>query len=288
MVETILNLLARHAVALLMLSIGLRTPSAIVRDLASRRAVLARALLVVWLAVPLLALAAIYLIRPPPMSAAALMVMAICPGVPLVVGRARRARGDPKTSLLVLVATAITALVMVPLWLAVLSRMSPLDIPYGLSDAAAVLLPSVLAPFVVGRIIVVLWPRGAAQLAKVAQALFVLGFGILVVTVLARMMPALRTLGLRDFLAAFLIPFGAAAIGYVAGAHERDDRISLAYAAALGNPALAVSVAAHSSAGHEAVPVMLAFLLVRGLALFPFTLWFKQKELSSAPRYAAT
>lgn len=279
---TVTRFLAAHAIVMLMLSVGLRTSHAILREVADRWAVLVRALVLVWLVVPLLAAVLLLAIKPGHNEAVALIVMAICPGVPLVLRKAKRQYGDEKTSLLVLLATAVTALVMVPLWAAVLSRLTPLELTFTLSNVAAVLLPTVVAPYVIGRIIVVLWPRAATTLAKIAHALFIASVVVVIAVVLAKMVPALSSLSFRAFVAAFLIPFIAAVLGYLVTPGSLDNRVSVSYAAALGNPALALSVIAHSYKAMHVLPIVLAFVLVRAIALIPFNLWFKHRHREDA------
>jgi BASS family bile acid:Na+ symporter len=275
MLATIASFLAGHALAMLMLSAGLRTESSILRGLGERRRVLVRALLVVWLGVPLLALAILYLVRPAPMHAATLMVMAICPGVPLVLRRSRKGHGDPKTTLLILIATAATAFVMIPLWVAVLAYVTPLELVFGLRGVATVLLPTIVVPFAIGRVVFLLAPRIAKPLATIAQSLFVVGIVVVSVIVIARSPAGFRELGAREVLAALLVPLGAAALGYWAGRPAIDDRISTTYAAVLGNPALAIAVITPSYA--IKVPALIAFVVVRTIALVPFNVWLERR-----------
>jgi bile acid:Na+ symporter, BASS family len=275
--EAIARFLAVHAIALLMLAVGLRTPSAIVADIAGRWSTLMRALAVVWIAVPLLALLVVYALQPPPIAAGTLIVTAICPGVPLVLGKSKRARGDATMSLLVLVATAITALVLVPLWAAVLTHVTSLQLTFGMRDAAAVLVPNVVLPFAVGRVIREAVPRVARTAEVIVQVLFFAGIAILVVFALARGGSALQLLTARDVAAAALISIGAGAIGYLVAPKVFAVRVSLTYAAALGNPALALSVMMLSYRHVNVVPFVLAFVLVRAVALLPFSLLFRRQ-----------
>jgi BASS family bile acid:Na+ symporter len=183
---------------------------------------------------------------------------------------------------LILIATALTAFVMIPLWMELLNRAMGLELAFRLRDVATVLVPTIVLPFAIGRVVADLAPRIAKSLATITQALFVAGLLIIVVAVISRAGASFRELGARELLAALLIPFGAAAFGYWAGRPEIDARISTTYSAALGNPALALAVIAQSN--HIKVPAMIAFLLVRGLALLPFMLWFKRASQGSPSR----
>jgi bile acid:Na+ symporter, BASS family len=264
---TLAHFLAAHAIALMMLSVGLRTDQAIVRDLKTRWPLLLRALAAVWVAVPLFALLVVHVVRPDPASAAVLVILAICPGVPLVLSKSRRARGDPRTSLLVLISTALTAIVVVPIWSAVLS------LPIRPLEVARVVLAMVLLPFVIGRGINELAPRVAAPLAAVAHWLFLAGLVLLALGAMKLGAPALRELNARDIVAAVVIPVGAVAVGALAAWKPRPQRISVGFAAALGNTALALAVVANAPAS---VSLIIAFVVLRALVLIAPTLVFRR------------
>ena len=286
MVATIAQLLAAYAIAALMLATGLQTDRAIARDLAARAGLLARALAVVWIGVPVLALLVISLVRPGPLAALAIVVMAICPGVPLVLRKSGKAGGDPGMSLTILIATALSAIVMVPLWVAILNRVAPVHLAIDLGRVAAILLPNVLLPYVIGRVVNHFAPRVAAVLAKVALGVFVAGVVVLLVAVLPRTLPVFAHAGVSAIAALALVTLGAAALGYLAGGPRHDHRISFAYAAAMGNPALAIALLA-PTAHAQAMPLVIVYVLLRALALLPIGIWLKRQR-PGAPHRPAT
>jgi len=266
---------------MLMLSVGLRTDRALFHELRARGPLLARALVIVWLIVPMLALTVLYALRPPQFVAITLMVMAICPGVPLVLRKSQKAQGDPRMSLLLVIASALTAMFCVPLWATLLSRTTQVDISLAPLDVVKVVVPIVLAPYVVGRLINELSPRVARVLAKVADGLFIAGFVVIALALIIRRVPSFDALTLRGLVAAVIISLGAAALGYVSATATLANRISVGYGAALGNPALALAVMAHVSQVHDqpaAIALVVAFVLVRVLALIPFSIWLKRRR----------
>jgi BASS family bile acid:Na+ symporter len=276
MLATIGHFIAAHAIAMFMLSVGLRTDRAVFRSLLTRRRLVLRALAVVWIGVPLLAVAVILALEPSPLGTLALAMMAICPGVPLVLRRARKAAGDVDASVLVLVVTLLTAIVMIPLWAVLLTHFTRIDIALRPRDIAAILLPGILIPFAIGRLIHELAPKLAPKLAKVTDVLFLAGIVLLLIVLLPKSVPAFRELGVRDYVAAFVIALGATALGYAAAGPPREQRISLAIAASLGNPALALMALTHVSDRDYATmgtAAVLVFILVRFVAFFPFKLW---------------
>lgn len=278
MLASIGHVLATHAIALFMLSVGLRTDRAvIVAMLRERRGLVLRALLAVWLAVPLLSLAILYVLRPPPLSAATLMVMAICPGVPLLLHKTDRAHGDRDTALIVLITALATAIVLTPLWAVVLKQFTPLDLHVRMRDVVVVIVPSVIAPYVLGRIIAAISPRVASPLASIANALFVAGLVVIAIVLVAKTGLGLREISPSGAVACILIGFGAAAIGYFATRSGFARQTSIAYAAAFGNPALALAVMSQSYQ-EKAAPLIVLFLVLRTVAFVPFNLWLHHER----------
>ena len=278
MLASIGHALATHAIAMFMLSIGLRTDrDVIVLMWREHRGLVLRALLAVWLAVPLLSLAILHVLRPPPISAATLMVMAICPGVPLLVRKTDKAHGDRDTALIVLIATLATAIVLTPAWAIVLDRITPLELHIRMRDVLFVIVPTVLVPYVVGRIIRTMSPRVATVLASIANALFLAGLGVIAIVLVVKTGLGAREISLSGAAACILIGLGAAAIGYFATRSGFARQTSIAYAAAFGNPALALAVMSRSYPA-KAAPLIVLFLVLRTLAFVPFNIRLRHEH----------
>jgi BASS family bile acid:Na+ symporter len=277
MLHSLIELLGRHAITALVLSVGLATNTAVIADLARRGNLVLRALAVVWVGVPVFAIAAVALLRLPPLGALALVIVAICPGVPLVLKSASRAHGSRRTALLVLLATAITAPLMIPLWSAVLSRTTHYAVAIDPIEVVRVVVPSVIVPFVVGRLVRIAAPRVAEVLAKIANIVFLAGIAVLLVVAVSKALPVLAAASLRAVMATVLVTLAAFVVGYLAGQPRAEDRTALAYAAALGNPALALAVAAGSFPTSEPLPLIAAYVLVRAAVLIPLGLWLRRR-----------
>jgi BASS family bile acid:Na+ symporter len=278
MLHTLIRFVAANAISAFMLSVGLRTDTALVADLKHRWGLVLRALAVVWLGVPLLVIVAVWLLRVPPLGTATLLLMAICPGVPFVVISTKRASGSARTALLVLLATLITAPVMVPLWAAVIARSSRFVFVVDAMTVLRVIIPSVILPFAIGRIINRVSQRAAVTLAKLATIMFVAGIAIAVAVLVVKAIPVLAASSLQAFVAVVVVTLAAAALGYAAGGPHAPDRIALGYAAALGNPALALAIAARTVPTADPLPLVAAYVLVRILTLVPFGLWSQRRS----------
>lgn len=276
MLATLVHVIASHAISILMLSVGLQTDRGLVHELPARWRILARALAVIWLAVPLVALLVVTILRLPPIAATVLLVVAIAPGMPLVMRSARKAHGDPRLALLVLISTALTAVVMVPLWGWVLHRVTGYDLEVSSGTIARLMLVGLVLPFMIGRLIRTVSPRIAVPLAKLAAALFAIVAVVFVVAMLASVGGVLRDVDPRVLIGVVLFTVVDVALGWWAGGPDRSSRIAVSFAAALGNPALAVMLVAHAQPDQRALPLIVTYILLRGLILLPFQLWIRR------------
>ncbi len=280
--HALLLFLAKHAIAALMFATGLVTTTAIARHVRERWPLLLRALLVVWVVVPLATLAIVTVLRAPPIATIALLLVAICPGVPLVLRSTGKAEGSTETALMVLLATAITAPLLIPLWAAILARVTPYVFAVDAGVVLRVIVPVVLVPFLLGRIIQAISQPVAGVLAKVANALFIAGILVAVIGIVARARGLIVQTSLIAYVALAAVTLASAALGYLAGGPRREDRTALTYAAALGNPALALAIVSHTAPSAQALPVLGLLVLVRAIVLVPVGLWLRAPRSSSA------
>ncbi len=74
----------------------------------------------------------------------------------------------------------------------------------------------------------------------------------------------------RVWLAMLLITLGAAALGDFFGGRDPHERSTAAYAVVLGNPAVAIQVAALSYPSLKLAPVILAYVVLRAILVIPY------------------
>jgi len=275
--QALIRFLAANAISAFMLSIGLRTDPAIVVDLKQQWRLVLRALAVVWLAVPVLVILAVRAFQVPPIGTTTLLLMALCPGIPLLVRSTERAGGSSRTALLVLLATVLTAPVMVPLWAEIHAQSSRVVFVVDPVTVLQVVLPSVILPYVMGQIIHLVSERAAVLLAKLATLVFVAGMAVVIVVLVIKAIPVLAVSSPQVFVAVIVSTLAAAALGYAVGGPRAPDRIALGYAAALGNPALALAIAARTAPAAEFLPLVAAYVVVRTLTLVPFGRWIQRR-----------
>jgi len=270
--------LLRNVMALLILSVGLRTTPAALRATWRERGLVLRALLVLEIGAPLLALAAVELLPLGYEAAGVLALMAACPGAPVVLKRVR----DRAVVLVVIGLVSLLAPLSVAAWVAVLSRALPYQLAIRPGALAQITLLKQLVPLCVGLGIAALLPRAASVLGRGLWYLFLAGFALGLALTLYRGAPVLLRVGPWAIVAALVVVLGTAAMGHWAGRPRPEDRQALAFIAVLGNPALAAAVLAESYPGSHAGALLAAYVLARALCLLPYALLVKRRPTPPA------
>ncbi|HEY1814156.1 MAG TPA: hypothetical protein VGG74_17515 [Kofleriaceae bacterium] len=264
--------LLKNLTSVLMLTIGLRTAPSALRAAWSDRALVGKALFVVVVCVPLLAVCVVTWLPLAPPATGFVLLMAACPGAPLVL----RTYRDSATGVAIIAIVSLVAPITVVAWVAVWNRLFGYAIvvdPIALLRVGLVQLVSLAA----GVALAALSPRIAPRLARVTWACFIAGFVLALVVALVLGAPALLRVRAITVVAVVAVALGSAALGHVAGGPELTDRAMLATTAVLGNPALALAVIAATYPGFRAGALFAAYLAVRGLALAAYTLWVKYR-----------
>jgi BASS family bile acid:Na+ symporter len=237
-----------------------------------------RMLAAVWLAVPLLTIAVVLAFDVRGLSATTLLLMAICPGMPLLLASTLGVKGAIDTAFVALLVTATTEPLLIPYWTRFLSVVHPGDLTVQARDVVAVLVPTVFIPVAVGFTIRQLAPRVATPLARVSEVIAVVGIAMDVLVVLIQAAPVAIRVPPRALAAAVVVTFGDTVIGYLSGWPNMEDQKAIAMASALGNPALALVVMEASYPGLAAGALVAVYLLIRALAMLPLEWWLKRSS----------
>jgi BASS family bile acid:Na+ symporter len=281
MLKSIIMFAMSNVIVLAMFSAGLVRRPGDLRHVLQRPGLYARALAVVLVAVPLVAYALVRLFRLPPVAAAAIMLTAICPGAPLQVNQAKSLKASATTSLNLLLLLALCAIVTVPLWVDVLSRVSGFQLHATPGLVLRMLLVKLLPPMLAGMAVNFFFPRVAPVLAVWVDRVFNVLLLAVAVVVIILAAPRLMDLGVTTILALVVLVSVADFLGHQAGGPRPEDRKAVALAAALAHPALTMTIVIQSYPRLQALEVAAvvgAFVLVRLLALIPYKLWTKRRE----------
>jgi BASS family bile acid:Na+ symporter len=273
----ILKILSLSATFALMFGSALRLGPSALRQLVQRPAFFVRTLLAVWIAVPSLTAMVVVALRIEGTAAKTLLLMAGCPGVPLLLGTTRTVRGAMSTAFAALALTAATEPLLIPLWTRLVSAILPVDLTVHWSDILRVLVPTILLPVAVGFVVRAVFPRAVDPVVRISDGVYAVGIIGCLVTLLAGAAPLILRVPPRALVGAAIITIGDAAVGYWAGSPDRDDRKAIALATALGNPALAIAVVEASYPGNRIAPTAVGlYLLVRTICIVPVLWWLRQ------------
>src|SRR5262249_54424669 len=153
-----------------------------------------------------------------------LLLMAICPGMPLLLATTRSVEGAAGTAFVALLLTATIEPVLIPYWTRLLSVVHPADLTVQPRHVLAVLVPTVFIPVAVGFAVRLLAPRAAPAVARVSNLVGVVGIAMDLLVVLIQGAPLLVHVPLRAFAATAVVTLGDAAIGYWAGWPNTEDQ----------------------------------------------------------------
>ena len=286
MLAAIVKFLIGHLVVALMLSIGLAARPRELAQIVRRPRLYLRALLVMEIGVPLLAMAVVSLLSLPPVGTALILLMAICPGAPFIVAPSAKGQHYSTVGLNLLVSASVLAPFTVPAWVAILNRVYPYQFNIPFAHVVARVLELILVPLALGIVIRLALPRFANVLARLVRYFFL---AALVVAILAALY-----LGARVFLevdplvlvAVVLMVAGSAAMGIWAARRDPGARHPVTVAAVLGNPAIVLAIIAASFPDVRqlrAAAFIAAYLILRKLVLLPIEAWLKHRTPPETP-----
>jgi BASS family bile acid:Na+ symporter len=281
MLASIAMFLVRNSIVALMLAVGLRTtPEALAATWKERKLVW-RALLVLELGVPILAILTVRALPLPYVVGEVVAVMAVCPGAPFIYVRLR----DRAVVLVILGIVAVLAPITIPIWLAILDVVLGPGHRVAAGAIAEITLLKQVVPIGIGVVIAAIFPREAKQLARFFWTLFVIGIAIALVAVIGKAMPLLLDAGFWSIAAVVIMVFGSAAMGHLAGRPRPDDEYALAISAVLGNPALGLAVITASIPGFtQGLALMGAYIIARAIALVPYSLVTRPRRRHHVPQ----
>ncbi|TCG08928.1 hypothetical protein BZM27_08695 [Paraburkholderia steynii] len=274
----ILMILLKVSVVLTLVSIGAGISPTDLGYLWRRPGLLLRSLLAMYLLVPLIAFALVRILPIQPGVRAALLVLAVSSGAPLLPKKLKKLNSQQYIFSL-LITSSLIAIVVVPLWVALLSAYYEVAVELPLSTVALAIAKAILLPIAIGMALHAIFPVWSERLSDrfiaIADALL-LTFGIILLAIHWQL---LREIGWADVLALAALMIFALAIGQLLGGPKRDDRTALAIACATRHVGVALIVAAEFVGVRTAVLIVAYFLTV--LLISGCYLTWRRKQFTS-------
>ncbi|WP_378943826.1 bile acid:sodium symporter family protein [Mesorhizobium sp. ANAO-SY3R2] len=241
-----------------------RNPSLLVRSILSMNVVM----LVV-------AGAIAFLFDPPPAIKIAIVALAVSPVPPILPTRQEKAGGTEEYTIGLLVAAAAIAVVLVPLSVQLLARITGIPMHEPPSKIAAVVFSSVIVPLLSGVAIRHFAPELARRASRPIPLLAAGLLFLACIPVLLVAWPAVRTLlgnGMVIALAAFT--FIGLGVGHLLGGPNKHDQAVLALATGTRHPGVALAIAnLNFPAEKGALAVVLSHLIIGAIVSVPYVRW---------------
>mgnify|MGYP001550287442 FL=1 len=247
-------------VSLSLFAIGMTSSLADLTYLWRRPWLLVKSLFAMYVLVPAFAIGMVTALELPPGTGAAVVILAVCAGAPLLPRKLMKVDADPDLIVSLVVTTSLLSVVTVPLSLRWLDRYLPFEALGDPSQIARLIVLSFLAPFLAGMIVRALAPRFANRVDD--PMIRVAGLGLLACTLLVVMMRRTLVLDLGwDSFFAFvaLVGFSITA-GHRLGGPTSLGRTSLALACASRHVGLALLIAANAR-GPRALSLVAGYVL---------------------------
>jgi BASS family bile acid:Na+ symporter len=227
---------------------------------------LLRAIVVMFIVVPAIAVLIAKLFDLPLPVKLALLAMAISPVPPILPGKQIKFGGGPRFVYGLLISMSLVSVAVVPLAVELLGWLFQRDAHIGAGVIAKAIAVSVLGPLLAGLLVHQLAPgfakRAAPWVARVGTLLLVAGSAL----ILAHAWPAIVSLVGKGAVVAFAVLVAlAVATGYLFGGPDPDDRTVLAIAAPMRHPGVALAIAHATFPDDVVAPAAILLLLLVGV-----------------------
>lgn len=263
--------LLKGAVAVMLLAIGAASSVRQVAYLWQRPALLSRALLAMYVLVPAAAVLIDEFVPLGKVARAALLVLAVSAGAPMLPRKLGAIGRSPYVFSLV-VTSSFLAVAFVPVWVMVLGPHFELDRQVEPLQIAMSVAQTILLPLLAGMALRAMWPaiceRWADRLIAALGSLLML-MGLAMLLMFGHM---LLDVPPRSFVAMTGLLLIALVIGHLLGGPDPHERTALAITCSTRHVGLAVLVAA-SMPGPYAVLLITAYLLCSLIVTVPYLMW---------------
>lgn len=274
----LLKLVIVGSIVLIAFSIGLaRPPGAVLNGLANWRA-MSRAMLAMFVAMPLFTLLVTWLLPMSPSARVALLALSVSPMPPILPLKEHKLGASADNALGIQAAAAPTSLVAAPIVMLMAEAIFGRDVMLDVGGMVQTMLITIILPLAAGIGLAAIAPRLAAGLARPLRlgATGLLAAGALVVVWKAA--PGIAQVAVAPvMLAVVLMTLFGLLVGHALGGPDIGNRHALAVATAARHPGVAIGLAAATglTAKQPAVAVVLLYVLLGALLSLPYGRWAK-------------
>lgn len=268
---TTLLLLLKISVGIIILAIGMDSTLREIAYLWRQPGLLFRSVLAMYVLVPLAALALVKILTLPPGVEIGLLVLAVSAGAPLLPRKLLNI-GDGAYIFSLVVTSTLLAIMLVPVWLAVLGPQFGNPPNLESSRVAWVLAKSFLLPLALGMLVRWLFPAVAERIGDRLMAVAGLLLTVCALLLLLLHWDVLLEASVSGVLTLAGLIVIALVIGHLLGGPAEEDRTALAIACSTRHLGIAVLVAA-SLPGPRTAVIIAAYILTSAVISIPYLRW---------------
>jgi BASS family bile acid:Na+ symporter len=278
-------LVLKISIVVTVLAIGVHASFADAFYLFRKPALLGRALLSMYVVMPIVALVLVLTFDLNPAVKVALVTLSVSPIPPILPRKEFKAGGSVDYTIGLLVATGVLAILITPLVLEVFERVTgrPLGIP--MSTVAVQVFATILLPLLAGIAIRTFAPSFAE---RIARPVALVGAVLLIIGILPVLISAARAI-LSLIGDGTLLSLGAFAlvglfVGHMLGGPESQNRRVLALSTATRHPAVALGIAHLNFPNQKlAAAAIFLYIILSAVLSMPYLSWIKRWETGRAP-----
>lgn len=211
--------------------------------------------------------------------AVVLLALALSPVPPVLPNKIMAAKGSKSFAIGILVATAVLAIFLMPLGIAIIGWAFGHDIWIPLATVARIVFMTVLGPMIIGLVVAWVWPSFAKTAAPWVSKVGLLLLLVCLVPVLVRQWPAIVGFigdGTVLVMAAFALI--ALVVGHLLGGPGENDRTVLALCTSTRHPGVAFAVTTAALPDlPDVAPAILLYVLVVTIVTIPHVIWRRRR-----------
>jgi BASS family bile acid:Na+ symporter len=268
---------------------GLKTRLDDVSILWRRPVLLARSFVAVFVMMPIVAVLLTRLFDFRPAVEIVLIALAISPLPPLLPQKQSQAGAETHYALGMMATFGLLAIVMVPLALEILARVSGRPLAIDPVVVARIVLTSTVLPLAAGMVARAMAPRLAAKIESpimLAAQIWLVVAALALIVITARGIWA--WVGDGTIIAMVLFLAAGFAIGIAMAGPDSDHALVLALATAYRHPAIAFSIASANFPEERFGGAILLYLIVGAIVYLPYVLWQRRRLQRRVARLTRT
>jgi BASS family bile acid:Na+ symporter len=282
-VVAILGLGVKISIFMTVLSLGMRASVSDIGRLFRRPGQLTRAMLAIFVIMPVFAILAVKVFALSPVVRVVLVALSVSPIPPMFPKKAFKSGAEASFTFGLLAAATLFSIIMIPLAFAALDVLVPRDTQFSQSFLISTLATAALLPIGIGMAFRYVAPRVSEGLADILAKIGGILLIVSILPILVALLPTMWSLTGKGMILAFVVfALVGVTVGYFLGGPDPKERTVLSLATASRHPGIAIAIASANVVDETPKQVIaaavIAYLLISAIVVAPFLKWLSRDE----------